>query len=244
MWPRARGRAVLVAVGLGALLCAGVVLAPPAYQGPFGTLRAAFVETAAGIGASALTWGVVLLAGAVTVALLYRGRSGPTPPGFDFESGARQRRAMTTPDASPESAPESGDGTVAGVLESELRRATVGMEDPSTDGTAVRERLRAAATASVRRAPTGPDDRETAREAVERGAWTDDPVAAAFLAGAGGPAQPLGARLRGWLRPDTAFERRVERTVSAIHDRTAASGLLDPDRSPPTGGPGEVPAHE
>lgn len=57
-------------------------------------------------------------------------------------------------------------------------------------------------------------DRATASQRVERGTWTDDPVAAAFLSPRRG--QPLGERLRGALDPGRAFKRRVDRTIAAI----------------------------
>lgn len=61
---------------------------------------------------------------------------------------------------------------------------------------------------------------ERAGEAVREGAWTDDPVAAAFLADE--PAYPLVERLRGVVDPGAAYRRRVRRTVAAIErvDRT------------------------
>jgi hypothetical protein len=59
-------------------------------------------------------------------------------------------------------------------------------------------------------------DREQARKAVDTGAWTDDPVAAAFLAGEDGPEPGLGARVRLWLVPERERARRVERTVQAV----------------------------
>jgi hypothetical protein len=58
--------------------------------------------------------------------------------------------------------------------------------------------------------------RERAREAVAAGTWTDDPVAAAFLAGEGGPVPSLRARARLWLLPERERERRVERALRAI----------------------------
>lgn len=56
--------------------------------------------------------------------------------------------------------------------------------------------------------------RERAERAVAAGEWTDDAVAAALLAPEA--TQPLLARLRLWLDPESERERRVERTVSAI----------------------------
>jgi hypothetical protein len=58
--------------------------------------------------------------------------------------------------------------------------------------------------------------REEARTAVERGTWTDDRLAAAFLAGADGPTASLTPRLRLWLAPARERRRRIERTLSAI----------------------------
>jgi len=62
----------------------------------------------------------------------------------------------------------------------------------------------------VRRKGLDPTD---AKEMIDRGTWTDDRVAAAFL---GTPTQSVGARLRRWLDPDGERRRRVERTIEAI----------------------------
>ena len=53
-----------------------------------------------------------------------------------------------------------------------------------------------------------------ARRAVEDGTWTDDPVAAAFLASE--PQYPLRERLAGALDPGWAYRRRLRRTLDAI----------------------------
>lgn len=80
----------------------------------------------------------------------------------------------------------------------------------------VRETLADTAAGALARA----DDRELdlARRAVEAGAWTDDRIAAAFLAGDEGPDFPLQARLRAWLDPGAERRRRVERAVEAVED--------------------------
>lgn len=62
---------------------------------------------------------------------------------------------------------------------------------------------------------------EEARRAVGTGAWTDDSLAAAFLAGEAGPSFSVLDRLRAWLDPEAERRRRVERTVEAV------SGVLD-----------------
>lgn len=55
---------------------------------------------------------------------------------------------------------------------------------------------------------------DAAREAVRSGTWTDDPVAAAFLADE--LRQPLVERLRASVDPGAAHARRVRRTLAAI----------------------------
>ena len=55
---------------------------------------------------------------------------------------------------------------------------------------------------------------ERAREAVRTGTWTDDPVAAAFLAD--DLPQPPRERRRAAVDPGAAYARRVRRTLAAI----------------------------
>lgn len=95
----------------------------------------------------------------------------------------------------------------------------------STD--AVRSRLWDLAVETVMRAEGCP--RSTAERRVREGAWTDDPVAAAFVAGGTGGA---GTRLRALLGVDD----RVRRTVAAI-ERTAADGRGGPSWPGANGGP-------
>ncbi|MFT4882998.1 MAG: hypothetical protein ACI8U4_000496 [Natronomonas sp.] len=59
--------------------------------------------------------------------------------------------------------------------------------------------------------------REDAAERVRRGEWTDDPVAAAYLADATEP--PFRWRLRAWFRPRRTTVQRIDRTVAAIEAR-------------------------
>ncbi|ELZ06217.1 hypothetical protein C482_00305 [Natrialba chahannaoensis JCM 10990] len=72
-------------------------------------------------------------------------------------------------------------------------------------------------------------DRETARERVENGTWTDDRVAAAFLS-ADQP-QPLGEQFRNAVDPGTAYYRRVDRTIAAISAISHDDGAVTTDRS-------------
>lgn len=62
-------------------------------------------------------------------------------------------------------------------------------------------------------------DAASAREAVRSGTWTDDPVAAAFLAAE--PAYPVIEWLRGAVDPGEAYRRRVRRTIEAIESLDA-----------------------
>ncbi|ELY78044.1 DUF7269 family protein [Natrinema gari] len=69
---------------------------------------------------------------------------------------------------------------------------------------------------------------DAAREAVRTGTWTDDPVAAAFLAE--NLPQPPRERLRAAVDPGAAYHRRVRRTLAAIEridDGTARNEEVD-----------------
>ncbi|WP_336037955.1 DUF7269 family protein [Halobacterium yunchengense] len=60
-------------------------------------------------------------------------------------------------------------------------------------------------------------DEDDAAAAVAAGEWTDDRVAAAFVGDERAPHYPLRERLRGWVVPERAFERRAERAAAAVH---------------------------
>lgn len=79
---------------------------------------------------------------------------------------------------------------------------------------ALRSRLREAAMRTAVRH----DDRsrEAARELVERGEWTDDPEAAAALAGSHGPSPPLDGRLRALLAGETWTQRGLRKAATAV----------------------------
>ncbi|MCD2204101.1 DUF7269 family protein, partial [Halobacterium sp. KA-6] len=82
--------------------------------------------------------------------------------------------------------------------------------------TRVRERIRETAVRAC--AQKHGVSRDETTDAVARGEWTSDTVAAAFLGDERAPRYPLRERLRGWVHPDRAFQRRVERAVDATHD--------------------------
>jgi hypothetical protein len=89
----------------------------------------------------------------------------------------------------------------------------------------VRSRLRETATQTVmRRENCG---RETARETVETGSWTDDRDAAAFVAGENGPSPPISSRASAALRGRSWFQHGARRAAEEIvgserSDRTEA----------------------
>lgn len=107
--------------------------------------------------------------------------------------------------------------------------------DPDEDGEEIKSALRGLAIDVMTR--DGERTREEVAAALESGEWTGDRVAAAFLGGDGAPGYPLDARVRGWLRPRHAFERRVDRSVDAIHAHFEAG---EADRDRPTVGEDEV----
>lgn len=76
----------------------------------------------------------------------------------------------------------------------------------------VRDRLHDAAVTAVMR-ETG-DTRSEARERVERGTWTNDAEAAAFLAGERTPG--ASTRVAAVLRGETAFQRGARRSARAV----------------------------
>lgn len=85
----------------------------------------------------------------------------------------------------------------------------------------IRERVRATAVRAYARRHSV--SRDEARDAVAAGAWTDDVVAAAFAGDERAPPLPLRERLRGWIHPDRAYQRRAKRAVDAAH-RLATEG--------------------
>lgn len=79
----------------------------------------------------------------------------------------------------------------------------------------LRDRLRAAAVATVAREEG--IGRDSAAELVDRGAWTDDPAAAAFLGE--DVTAPLGLRVREALSTTPRAVQRARRTAVALEGR-------------------------
>jgi|GEM_PF-3931787 len=126
------------------------------------------------------------------------------------------------PDEAPDAATAVLGAELADTVEAAATEGLVAL--PTTDEQALREGLRAAAVAAVDADSDAVNDdpeRETdARTAVRNGEWTDDPVAAAFLADAAAPVdRSLLDSLYGAIDPRGALDRRVRRTASAAVDR-------------------------
>lgn len=113
----------------------------------------------------------------------------------------------------PTSAPTPGSGFDAGRRRWALAVPVYG----ASRRRRLRGRLRTAAVETVRHADNC--DRATAEARVDRGEWTDDDVAAAFLAE--GRRVPLGARLRSVLRGRPPVGYAARRTAEAVVRREA-----------------------
>lgn len=179
--------------GLGLWLVPGLVLVGPVD------------DAIAFLGGEATT--LALLAGifaAVAVLAVARSRPAPAPPTsadprFERLAVAPPERVTAHPDAI----------TAAGIDDDVVAACEAGGETLFE----VRELLRETA-ASVYAEREGIPEAEAAT-AVDRGEWTDDPVAATFLAGPDGPSPSLTLRLRLWLVPVRERTRRIERTLAA-----------------------------
>lgn len=184
-------RALLAAAGVaGVAVAVGVVV---------GLAPASFVDAASGLNATLAT-------AVVAVGLV----------GYAF-----RRRRQAEPVAESSLLADAGsDATTADPgqpVDGALDRIAAGGDAFAGDArTRVRELIRETAVRAC--AQKHGLSRDEATDAVARGEWTSDPVAAAFLGDGRAPRYPLRERLRGWVHPDRAFQRRVERTVDATHD--------------------------
>jgi hypothetical protein len=129
--------------------------------------------------------------------------------GFNFGSAVDQTPFDDAIETPPEAVSAPDTALVAASADETFEDAVDGDDDAMS---ALVERLRA--TAATTYALEADCDHETADRAVAAGHWTDDDVAAALLAP--GTAQPLLARFRLWLDPESERERRVRRAVGAI----------------------------
>jgi hypothetical protein len=110
--------------------------------------------------------------------------------------------------------------TVGGSFDRRLRR-TASAALRGDDADEVREDVRALAVAVVAHAEGCSTER--ARRRMAEGEWTDDPVAAAYVADREA-SLPVSRRLSAWLRPHRTTVRRVERSVTALEERLDGEG--------------------
>ena len=162
--------------------------------------------------------GLALLLGAVVgsyAVWAVRRRRSVTSPNI----GTADERFATAVERPPEAVGVTNHTTAGAEFDRQVAGAVDG--DPTaTEG--VRETLRATAVQTYWRAADC--EQSAARRAVATGAWTDDSLAAAFLAESDGPTFSLWARLRGWLDPEAERERRIRRSVDAIRASSDADG--------------------
>jgi len=147
---------------------------------------------------------------------------------------ASGRAGIASTDRLPPVEPVASDDAptaATAVLGAELAAAVERAADdgvaalPTTDETALRDGLRAAAIAAVDRDPDAEGD---ARRTVRNGEWTDDDVAAAFLSDAAAAADPpLLDLVHAAIDPSGALDRRVSRAASAVLDRCESLSIDD-----------------
>ncbi len=199
--------------GLGALataLAAGLAVAPDLVTavGPV----AAGIDLLAGWGPKQLLLVGAAVAGLyAVVAAWIGGRDGPAAG----DGRARFDAAVANP---PEAVTADRRRLAGEHLDARIERGADG--DPQSVES-VRTALSADAAAAC--AATRGVTTDRARDLVRSGQWTDDRLAAAFLASDEGPNPSPWARLRLVLVPTSERTRRIDRTVAAI-DRLVEGG--------------------
>jgi hypothetical protein len=148
---------------------------------------------------------------------------------WSARSGSSRAPAPGGPAAPFEGVGEPPEGVTAAdrartgrTLDERVEAAVAG--DPAALASIRTTLAETAAAAHARRTDCSP---ESATRAVETGAWSADPIAAAFLAGEDGPGFPLSARLREWLDPAAERRRRIERAVAALDGPFGAEPATD-----------------
>lgn len=135
-------------------------------------------------------------------------------------TGGISQTDRTPYDTAVENPPEAVtavDSELVGAdVDAAVEEALAGDDDAMN---AVVSRLRGTATAVY--ATANGVSQSAAADAIAAGTWTDDRVATALLAAR--TPQPLLARLRLWLDPESERERRIRRTVDEI-ERLAGGG--------------------
>jgi len=111
--------------------------------------------------------------------------------------------------------PEEADGPVVGAAFDAGIARTTENSVVRRDGD-VRYQLRSLAVEGL--VTVDGQSRDEAESRVDDGAWTDDPVAAAYLADQEATL-PFWRRLRAWLRPAQTQKDRIVRTIEALATR-------------------------
>ncbi|WP_254838704.1 DUF7269 family protein [Natronomonas marina] len=200
-------RVAVAAVGVAAVTGSAALFFEPGAAGAVLPVAAiAETTTLSAAGARALAFGAVGAGCLLWVASASRrtGDDAPSEPAFP---------PLAAEDAGT-TAVAVGDGFDRNVGE------TLAAVAEGDDRDAVRSDLRSLAVAVV--AHVEGCSRRTARQRVTDGEWTDDPVAAAYLAR--DPGLPLRRRLLARLRPRASKRRRIERTVAAVESLLDGEG--------------------
>jgi len=148
---------------------------------------------------------------------------------------------LSEPAAESPIAAESTDAprrsvTLAGSdLSTQYERAVENGGPDATGDDPLRRRLREVVVESHRHVQGG---REAAEAYVDRGDWTDDRYAAAFLTTTPAVDYPWYHRLYAWLYPDRAYERRVARTLGAVE--ATCEARLSGYEAPPSASGGRL----
>lgn len=206
--PSARALAVVTLLAA-ALLAVGATLAirPAVLLGAIPELAALLAALDPGTAVLALLLVLVLVAPTIGIA----GRLGSGSPAPLVDSADESDPASRLD--------ESDDFPLVGEsFQRDVALATAYEDRSRATRAEARERLvdslrPIAATTYANRAGLSLED---ATAAVETGAWTDDPRAAAFLGGEGGPSTPIWLWLIDLVSTADPFARSLERTVAEI----------------------------
>jgi hypothetical protein len=153
-----------------------------------------------------------LILGASLVSVLYVALAARSRPGgASGEISAADSQFAATITDRPEGVTADRRGIAAAGIELQVEAAA---QSGGTELGELRSTLRDTAVGVY--ASVTETDSETARALIERGEWTEDTVASAFLAGANGQTSSVVARLRLWLIPERERRHRIERTIAAI----------------------------
>lgn len=187
-----------------------------------------------------LALAVVLVAFAPTLGIAGRLRPS-SPSSLVADDSATEPRAPVD-DRSATDRPDA----VGAAIDERIALATAYDSEPRDVREAAREELLAslrsiAATAYANRAGIATEE---AAAAIEAGAWTDDPRAAAFLAAPSGPSVPLWLWLVDLVRSADPFGRHLEATIDEIERLQSTATVVGPDVESETGSDESVAAGE